>query len=96
MKIVNINDAPTVRNDDGGIRHDVTDLGKIIDNIDEAEGRNDALRAYIYALRDLQRAHNESCFETNDADIDRAKAAVNSAFDRLIAAEFSLNRGVDN
>ena len=62
MKIVSINNSPTVRNDDGGIRHDVTDLGKIIDNVDECNGRNDCLRAYVYALRDLQRAHDEFAF----------------------------------
>jgi len=37
----------------------MTDLNKILDSIHEAEGRNDALRAYIYALRDLQRAHDQ-------------------------------------
>jgi hypothetical protein len=82
MKIVSINSTPTVADDDGAIRGDVTDIGKILNNVDEANGRNDALRAYIYALRDLQRAHDRAA----------AKAAVAKAFDRLIVAEFSLNR----
>jgi hypothetical protein len=67
--------------------------------VDEANGRNDALRAYIYALRDLQRAHDRSGIayedgraKANSADIAAAKAAVAKAFDRLIVAEFSLNR----
>jgi hypothetical protein len=59
MKIVAINNSSTVRNEDGTIRGDMTDLNKILDSIDEAEGRNDAPRAYIYALRDLQRAHDQ-------------------------------------
>jgi hypothetical protein len=95
MKIVNINTAPTVCDADGMIRPDVTDINKILDNIDQAEGRNDALRAYIYALRDQQHAIDQSSFaDTVDADgkIDRARAAVAEAFDRLIVAEFSLNR----
>lgn len=95
MNIVNINAAPTVCDADGGIRPDVTDINKILDIIDRAEGRNDAIRAYIYALRDLQHAHNESSYaDTVDAygKIDRAQAAVAAAFDRLIVAEFSVNR----
>jgi hypothetical protein len=94
MKIVSINTAPTVCEDYGGIRGDVTDIGKIIDNIDQAEGRNDALRAYIYALRDLQRAHDRYAIAEGDlAAIDHAQAEVAKAFDRLIVAEFLLNRG---
>jgi len=93
LKIVCINNAPTVCDRDGGIRGDVTDLSQILNNIDTAEGRNDALRAYIYTLRDLQRAHNESAFEGDGAGIDQAQSAVAKAFDRLIVAEFSLNRG---
>ena len=39
MKIISINNAPAVRNGDGSIRGDVTDIGKILDNIDQANGR---------------------------------------------------------
>jgi len=95
MKVVSINSTPTVCDADGGIRHDVTDLGKIIDNIDECCGRNDALRAYIYALRDLQWANNQFAYDDETA-IDRAQAAVREAFDRLIVAEFSLNRDLSS
>jgi hypothetical protein len=44
--------------EDWEIRIDETDLNRILDKIDGTEGRNDALRDYIYALRDLQWAHN--------------------------------------
>jgi hypothetical protein len=91
VKIVSINDAQAVC-DYSGIRGEVTDLNRILNNIDEAEGRNDRLREYIYALRDLQRAYNISAFENNDADIHKARRAVREAFDRLILAEFTLNR----
>jgi hypothetical protein len=90
MNIVNINNAPTVHDEDGCIRYDVRDFNRIIDNIDKACGRNDALRAYIYRLRDLQRANDESCFDNNDAAIDRAEAAVVEAFERLIVAQRTL------
>jgi hypothetical protein len=98
MKIVNINRSPTVCDKDGSIRGGLTDLNKILNTIDSAHGRNDALRAYIYALRDLQRAHDQSVFagygtpEQKDERIDQAQAAAAKAFDRLIVAEFSLNR----
>jgi hypothetical protein len=98
MKILSINSAPTVCNADGGIRHDVTSLDAIVNNIDTAEGRNDALRAYVLALRDLQVAHNDSMYadggtiDEKFARIDQAQAAVAKAFDSLIVAEFSLNR----
>ena len=96
MKIVSINDAPGVCNNDGTIRGDVTDIGRIIDNIDHGCGRNAALRAYIYALRDLQRAHDKSAIEAGcNSEIGNAQAAVNEAFDRLIVAEFSVNRRMD-
>ena len=79
--------------EDGCIRPDLTDFNAIIDNIDTAEGRNDALRAYILALRDLQHAHNEfALYGTVTAEaIGRAQAAVEAAFTRLIVAQFSLN-----
>ena len=54
--IVSINNAPAVIDQDLVMRADVTDLNQIIANIDDCNGRNDALRAYIYALRDLARA----------------------------------------
>ena len=101
MKIVSINRAPAVCDDYGGIRGDVTSLDAILANIDTVEGRNDAIIAYVHALRDLQRAHNEASFgddgtngthQERDAEIDRAHAAVNKAFDDLIAAEFAINR----
>ena len=96
LKIVSINNAPTVCDNDGSIRGDVTDVNQILNNIDTAEGRNDALRAYIYALRDLQRAHNHFATEGQDTGIDQAESTVAKAFDRLIVAEFSLNRRADN
>ena len=51
-RIVAINNAPTVCNEDGTIRGDVTDLNQIIANINSCNGRNDCLRAYVYALRE--------------------------------------------
>jgi hypothetical protein len=93
MKFVSINESPTHEDGDGCIRAELTDIGKIIDRIDDDEGRNDALKAYIYALRDLQRA-NDRCAGVgcDDAEIDQAQAKVAREFDRLIAAEFMLNR----
>jgi hypothetical protein len=91
MKIVSISNSPTVCDGDGSIRGDVTDLNRILDSIDQ-EGRNDAVRAYIYALRDLQRAHDRHAFFGDNTAIDPAQTAVAAAFDRLILAEFSLNR----
>jgi hypothetical protein len=72
-----------------------TDLTEIVGLLDEACGRNDALRGYIFALRDLQWLHNQAVLsppESIDAEIDAAQRAVNVAFDALIVAEFSLNR----
>ena len=48
------------------MRDALADLGKIIANIDEAEGRNDCLRAYIFALRYLQTAHDVGALQQND------------------------------
>jgi hypothetical protein len=76
MKIVSINNAPTIRDHDNILRSDITDLGKIVDAIDTAAGRNDALKAYVFALRDLQHAHDTSCYESNDDEIDAAQAQV--------------------
>jgi hypothetical protein len=91
MKIVSIN---PVCDADGDIRPDVTSLDAIVNHID-GEDRNNALRAYIYALRDLQVVDNSYDYRTADtalAEIDKAHAAVAKAFDALIVAEFSLNR----
>jgi len=92
MKVVSINAAPSVVDQDGSIRDNVTDLNKILDSIDACNGRNDALRAYVYALRDLQRANDQFAFDGDGDAIDQAQIAVANAFDRLIVAEFSLNR----
>jgi hypothetical protein len=98
MKIVSINNNPSACDGDCCIRPDVKNLDAIVANIDTAEGRNDALRAYVYALRDLQVAYDATGFadggspEDKKKAIDMAKAAVNKAFDRLIFCEFSLNR----
>jgi hypothetical protein len=75
MKIVSINRAPTVCNADGAIRPTVTSLDAIVANIDTCNGRNDALRAYIFALRDLQVANNEFGY----ADVDRTTEEKHAA-----------------
>jgi hypothetical protein len=92
MKLVSINSAPTVVNADGDIRHDVTSLDAILNHIDGGEDRNVALRAYVLSLRDLQRAHDSYSYADGLEAIDQAEAAVAKAFDRLIVAEFRLNR----
>ena len=68
-------------NEDGAIYPDVTSLDLILKHIDKCNGRNDALRAYIYALRDLQWAHNEfAAYGTVEvAVVDQAEAAVREA-----------------
>jgi hypothetical protein len=97
MRIINISDAPSVCDEDGNIRRDITDLNRILNRIDDADGRNDCLREYILALRDLQRAHELSMFEDlspqeeREADIDKAQVAVDLAFDDLIAAQSRLS-----
>jgi hypothetical protein len=92
MKVVAINLAPQIRDDNGVLRPDVTDLNKIIDGIDQANGRNDALRSYIYALRDLQHAHDSYAITgaAGDGDIDCAEDAVKDAFDHLTVCQLSL------
>jgi hypothetical protein len=91
--MLNINESPTLEDEDGCIRAELKDIGKIIDRIDESEGRNDALKAYIYALRDLQRANDRYAgVGCDDAEVEQAQAKVARAFDRLIVAEFMLNR----
>jgi hypothetical protein len=77
------------------IRVDETDLNRILDQIDTAEGRNDALRDYIHALRDLQWAHNWYATDggdSADSEVEGAQAAVNEAFDRLILAQRTLSK----
>ena len=80
------------------LRHDVVSLDAIVANLDEGEGRNDALRAYVYALRDLQVAYTATSYadggtaEEKDAAIRQAQDDVATAFDALIAAEFALNQ----
>jgi hypothetical protein len=77
MKIVSINNNPSACEDGGCIRRDVTSLDAIVNNIDTCEGRNAALKAYVYALRDLQVAHNDSAHgDASLDDIDKAEAAV--------------------
>jgi hypothetical protein len=93
MKIVNINKAPTVCIKDGAIRPDVISLDAILNHVDdEGSGRNAALRTYVYALRDLQVAHSEWDYTQSLEAIDEGQAKVAKAFDKLIAAEFRLNR----
>jgi len=100
MKIVRINKNPSACDEDGGLRPGVKSFDAIINNIDTAEGRTAALKAYIYALRDLQVAYNNDAAgydeagsqEDRDKAIDVAQAAVREAFDRLVFCEYSLNR----
>jgi hypothetical protein len=95
MKIVSINDTPTVCNEDGVIRGNVTDLNRILDNIDAARGLPDAIRNYVLALRDLQRSNDEFAFDAGDGSaIDQAEAAVAEAFESLIIAQRSLIEAV--
>jgi hypothetical protein len=73
---------------------DETDLNKILDKIDDSHGRNDALRDYIYALRDLAWANNLAAFtycKVVDEEIDGASRAVHDAFDHLIRAQRTLS-----
>ena len=83
---------PNAVDRDNIIRKDLTDLTVIVDTIDEAGGRNDALRAYVYTLRDLQHAIDTSSYEENGAAAEACRAAVSRAFDRLVVAELILNR----
>lgn len=55
MKPVSININASVYDEHGDLRHDCTSLDGIIANLDGDEGRNDALRAYVYALRATSR-----------------------------------------
>ena len=80
------------------IRVDETDLNRILDKIDSTEGRNDALRDYIYTLRDLQWAHNwyaTTGGDSADTEIYGAQRALNDAFDRLIRAQRNLSAEIE-
>ena len=78
------------RQAEGCLRSDVLSLDTIVDNIDDACGRNDALRTYIWELRNLQVANNDSAFFENDDEIDCRQAAVRGAFARLIESEQAI------
>jgi hypothetical protein len=76
----------------GDIKADETSLDLIVANIDDAGGRNDALRKYIFALRDWQCTCNRGCYEiVTDAETNSVKQALIDAFDRLTDAEITLN-----
>jgi hypothetical protein len=96
-KIVSINNSPAVIDEDFVMRADVTDLNQIIANIDDCNGRNDALRAYIYALRDLARVVGLTQYPDGPtrADLNAAQATVTQTFHRLIFTELSLWPDVD-
>jgi hypothetical protein len=76
---------------DGHIRPDVIDLNAILDNIDADFGRNDAIRTYILALRDLEYACGRTSYHENTDAICKAHDAVDKAFSRLVFAQYSLN-----
>jgi len=63
------------------MRKDITSMDLIVDNIDGL--RQPSLRNYIFALRDLQHAHDTSAYESNDAEIEQAFAVVQTAFQQL-------------
>ena len=67
-------------------------FGNFLDNIDEAGGRNAALRDYVAALHDLQNAHDEYATSGNDGGIASAQSAVEKAFVRLMLKQFGLNQ----
>ena len=79
----------------GCIRLDLKDLTKILDNIDTEYGRNDALRDYIFALRDLQFAHDVYATRGYD-EIDGAQRVVDEAFRRLIDAQHQLSAEIND
>jgi hypothetical protein len=87
--LVHISAAPSVHDADGVLRRQCTDLNRIIASLDEAEGRNDALIAYIFALRDLQHANDAYALtgESSGDDVARAEIAVKEAFAELAAAQ---------
>jgi hypothetical protein len=83
---------------DGWISPRATDTDVILDHIDEGYGVPEAVRYYIYALRDLQYFHDSSSFDPKDLpdiygkgtpakypDHHQAKARVAKAFRRLVS-----------
>jgi hypothetical protein len=91
-----ISAAPSVHDVDGVLRRQCTDLNRIVGALDEAEGRNNALIAYVYALRDLQHANDAYALtgESSGDDVARAEIAVKEAFAELAAAQRRL-AGID-
>jgi hypothetical protein len=104
IKIIAINDAPTVS--DAELNKIVTRITGGAEGRDVVRARNNALRAYIFALRDLERAQRDiinadesltrdDYFKARNAMqvvIDEAIDAVERAFERLIVCQFALNR----
>jgi len=82
---------PDVNDDDGNLRPDITDLNAIVGRLDETCGRNDALVAYIFALRDQQRTIElYATVENNKEEVEAAEANVRAAFSRLISCQCGL------
>jgi hypothetical protein len=76
----------------GDIGADCTDLNTIVNWIDNCEGRNAALKKYIYALRDVSRAHSLSLQgEATDGEVDAAEARATVAFNKLITCQHRLD-----
>lgn len=80
--------------DDDFIMPTATDTDVILDHIDEGYGVPEAVRYYVYALRDLQYVHDSSSFPAKSLpdiygapakhpDYHRAEARVAAAFARL-------------
>jgi hypothetical protein len=106
MKIIAINDAPTVS--DAELNKIVTRITGGAEGRDVVRARNNALRAYIFALRDLERAGaqrdiinadesltRDDYFKARNAMqvvIDEAIDAVERAFEHLVVCQFALNR----
>ena len=102
MKIVSINQAPTVS--DNELNRIITDIGMAEGhhrNNDVLRARNNALRAYIFALRGRQRADAQyDAIAADDSkasgkvyeDVREAQDAVELAFEHLIVCQFALNR----
>jgi hypothetical protein len=70
--------------DDGEISPFATDLNVILDHMDTGYGMPTAVRDYVYALRDLQFAHNECSYDSLDIRAFRqVEARIAKAFKRL-------------
>jgi hypothetical protein len=105
MKIIAINNASTVS--DAELNKIVTHITGVEDR-DVVRARDSALRAYIFALRDLKRANAQHDIIASDESltrddyykasnavqdvIDEAINAVERAFEHLIVCQFALNR----